>query len=278
MLGYQRCEITEYHIYMHLAKTEKNDANRKVLEDIANAELKHYNFWKRYTGIDIKPNNRTINKYKFLSKLFGMTFSIKLMEKGEKNAQDNYDTLSKFIPDLREVIDDEINHENKLINLLDEERLKYVSSIVLGINDALVELTGALAGFTFALQIPGLIAITALITGIAAAMSMGASEYLSTKSEETDKNPLKASLYTGIAYIISVFLLVFPYFLISNVLIALTWAIGNSVLVILFFTYYISVAKDLNFKKRFLEMVLISLGIAAISFFIGFLINIFISI
>ena len=206
IIGYQKCEITEYHVYKNLANSEKNTNNKKVLEEIANAELEHYNFWKKYTGLDIGPNNRTIKKYKIMSKIFGMTFSIKLMESGEKNAQDNYDKLLKYIPNLQKMIQDEADHENKLIGLLDEERLKYVSSIVLGINDALVELTGALAGFTFALQIPGLIAITALITGIAAAMSMGASEYLSTKTEETDKNPLKASLYTGSAYILSVFL------------------------------------------------------------------------
>jgi VIT1/CCC1 family predicted Fe2+/Mn2+ transporter len=86
----------------------------------------------------------------------------------------------------------------KLISLIDEERLKYVSSMVLGLNDALVELTGALTGLTLALQNPRLIAIVGFITGIAASMSMAASEYLSTKQEDTEKNPLKASVYTGL--------------------------------------------------------------------------------
>ena len=35
--------------------------------------------------------------------------------------------------------------------MINDERLQYISSMVLGINDALVELTGAPAGFTFAL-------------------------------------------------------------------------------------------------------------------------------
>jgi len=50
------------------------------------------------------------------------------------------------------------------------------------------------------------------------------------------------------------------------------------ILIILIFTYYISVAKEIPFKKRFLEMALISLGIAAISFGIGVLIKIFFGI
>ena len=36
--------------------------------------------------------------------------------------------------------------------MLDEERLRYIGSVVLGLNDALIELTGALAGLTLALQ------------------------------------------------------------------------------------------------------------------------------
>jgi VIT1/CCC1 family predicted Fe2+/Mn2+ transporter len=47
----------------------------------------------------------------------------------------------------------------------------------------------------------------------------------------------------------------------------------GAVLVIFLFTFYISVAKDLPFWRRFGEMLLISLGIAAISFIIGVLIR-----
>lgn len=67
-------------------------------------------------------------------------------------------------------------------------RLSYMSSVVLGLNDALVEFTGALAGFTLALNEPRLVALTGSITGVAAALSMAASEYLSTKSDATGRN------------------------------------------------------------------------------------------
>ena len=42
-------------------------------------------------------------------------------------------------------------NESALLQLLDEEKLRYTGSIVLGLNDVLVELTGALAGLTLAL-------------------------------------------------------------------------------------------------------------------------------
>jgi len=153
-----------------------------------------------------------------------------------------------------------------------------VGSIVLGLNDALVELTGTLAGLTFALQNTKLIAVAGLITGIAASFSIAASEYLSTKAEDGNANALASSIYTGIAYIFTVFVLILPYLIFSNYFVCLGMTMTFAVLVILFFNYYISVAKDLNFRKRFWEMFTISMGVAAFSFGIGYLIRMFIGI
>ena len=196
------------------------------------------------------------------------------MERGEKDAQVIYEMVSEQIPSSEEIVYDEDKHEKQLLDMIDEERLRYVGSMVLGLNDALVELTGALAGFTFALQDTRLIGVTGLITGIAASFSMSASEYLSIKSEESEKSPGKATLYTGIAYVLTVLLLIFPYLIFTNVYFCLGLAILSSIIVILVFTFYISVAKEVMFKDRFLEMALISLGIACLSFVIGYLVKI----
>jgi VIT1/CCC1 family predicted Fe2+/Mn2+ transporter len=120
--------------------------------------------------------------------------------------------------------------------------------------------------------------MTGLITGIAASLSMAASEYLSTKSEEGAKNPFKASVYTGSVYVITVLFLIFPYLVFTNFYFCLGFTIFNAVIVIFIFTFYISVAKDISFRNRFFEMTLISLGIAALTFGIGFLIRIFFNV
>jgi VIT1/CCC1 family predicted Fe2+/Mn2+ transporter len=112
-----------------------------------------------------------------------------------------------------------------------------------------------------------------LITGIAASLSMGCTEYLAIKSEESKKTPLKSALYTGSAYVITVIFLILPYLLISNVYVALGVMILNALIVIVLFNFYISVAKELSFTKRFLEMALLSLGVAAVSFGIGYLVR-----
>jgi DNA-binding transcriptional ArsR family regulator len=136
-----------------------------------------------------------------------------------------------------------------------------------------VELTGALAGLTLALQNTKLIALSGMITGIAAAMSMAASEYLPTRSEQTGKHPVRAAVYTGIAYIITVVLLITPYLLFENFYLDLALALSTAIIIIAAFNYYISVAKDEPFRARFLEMAGLSFGVAAISFVVGYLIR-----
>ena len=150
--------------------------------------------------------------------------------------------------------------------------------LVLGLNDALAELTGVLAGLTLALQDTKLIALTGSITGIAAALSMATSEYLSTKSEETVKNPPRASIYTGVAYLVTVLLLILPYLVIKNYYLCLVCTLVGAVLIIAVFNYYISVAKDEPFKSQFFEMAALSLGVAGFSFLVGYLMRTFFGI
>jgi VIT1/CCC1 family predicted Fe2+/Mn2+ transporter len=273
VLTAQNNEITEYFIYKKLSQSMKNPNQRKVLKRISEDELKHYKFWRKITEKDVKPDKLKIWWYYIISRLFGLTFGIKLMERGEEQAQITYEKIAKSLPDAEAIVDEEDRHEKELIAMIDEERLEYVGSMILGLNDALVELTGALSGFTFALQNTRLIALTGLITGIAASLSMATSEYLSTKSEGGSKSPLKAALYTGIAYIFTVIVLILPYLLFTNVFQCLGLTALNALLIILVFTFYISVAKDLQFKKRFVEMAMISLGVTALTFIIGFLVR-----
>jgi VIT1/CCC1 family predicted Fe2+/Mn2+ transporter len=269
ILEIQRDELTEQVIYKSLASVVKEKQHAEILEKISQEELKHYEFFKGLTHTDVWPDNFKIFFYVTISRLFGLNLGLKLMELDEGLAQDAYEGLKIVSGQIEKVIRDEEVHESQLIDLIDEERLKYVSSVVLGLNDALVELTGALVGFSLALQNTRLVGIVGLITGIAASLSMAASEYLSTKQEETEKNPLKASVYTGITYIGTVILLILPYLIFSNIYLCLSWVLIGALLAILIFTFYISVAKGLDFRKRFLEMAGISLGVALVNFIVG---------
>ncbi len=268
----QRNELTEHIIYGRLAaRMRRKDAkNATVLEHIAADELKHHDFWKRLTKEEVQAHSLRAWWYLFLAWALGVIFAVKLMETGEDLAQDAYGKL-KHISGVAAMIRDEHRHEDALIGMLREERLEYAGSIVLGLNDALVELTGALAGLTLGIQSSRLVALAGLVTGIAAALSMAASGYLSSK-EEADQNelksPVKAALYTGITYLVTVLLLIVPYFLFS-LYVALGVTLCLAVVIIAGYTFYITTAKSLRFWPRFLEMAIISLTVAAISFGVG---------
>lgn len=152
VLAAQRSEITEYLIYRELAKSTRDPVNAEILQRIAGDEARHYQFWKRHTRQDIEPSRLKIRWYVIVAKTLGLTFAMKLMEQGEERAQVAYDRILRAVPGAKEIIDDEARHEKELIDQIDEERLRYVGSMVLGLNDALVELTGTLAGLTLALR------------------------------------------------------------------------------------------------------------------------------
>lgn len=274
ILKMQQNEITEAAIYRAVAAFVKDEGNKSILLRLADEEERHAGIWAEYSGKTLLPQKRKVFFKKLQARIFGFTFALKLMENGEEKAQDVYGTLADEVPESIAIRAQEDEHEQALINMLDEERLRYVGSMVLGLNDALVELTGTLAGLTLAMQNTRMIALSGLITGISATLSMASSEFLSAKSEGR-KDALKSCVYTGIAYLITVTLLILPYLLFPSDLYlgALGVMLLIVVLIIWGFNYYIAVAKGLNFKRRFGEMALISLGVAALSFVVGLVVK-----
>ena len=268
----QQGELTESVIYREIARFAKGEENKKTLLRLSEEERGHYEIWKSYTGLEMKPEKGKVFWYRLLARVFGFTFAVKLMENGEEFAQDEYQRLAEEVPESAEIRRQEEEHEEALLGILDEERLQYVGSMVLGLNDALVELTGSLAGFTFAMQNTRLIALSGLIIGISATFSMASSEFLAARSEGRD-DALKSCSYTGIAYLVTVILLIAPYLIFdsSHYMLALVCMLAVVILIIAVFTYYTSVAQDQPFGSRFWEMAVISVGVAVVSFFVGIL-------
>jgi VIT1/CCC1 family predicted Fe2+/Mn2+ transporter len=278
LVAAQRNEITEYHVYHKLSGLVKEEHNARVLQSIGDCELAHYQALREITGEDVAQNRPKAWFFYLVARFMGLTFGLKLMEKGESAASAAYGDLSGAVTGLDRISREEAEHEEQLIGIIDDEKLKYVGSIVLGLNDALVELTGALAGFTLALGEIRLIALAGLITGIAGAFSMAASEYLSIKSEGEVLHPVRAAVYTGVTYLCTVLFLILPYLVLDNPYLSLGITLTNALLVIFLFTCYVSVAQDIPFRKRFSEMAAISLGVAALTFGISYFVRLFFNI
>ena len=270
LLRFQKEELTSHIVYGRMAKFEKHENHSAILQEIADDELEHYEVWKSYTGVDRSPNHILATWYTLLFFVCGYTFVLRLMEISEQGAVRAYGSLPSAVPEILEIIQREEMHEALLVSILDEERLKYVGAIVLGLNDALVELTGSIAGFTFALANTRLVALAGIITRISATLSMAASNYL---AEKADQNPhaLKASVYTGISYLVTVVIMVVPFLFYPDNMYAEAFVtmLIFVILIIMAFNYYVSVAQKQPFWSRFGRMAAISLGVAVIAFLIG---------
>ncbi len=269
LMEYQKNEITEHFLYGSLAVKAKGK-NRAILKKISDDELAHYNFFKRLTGLDIKPARLKIIFFRLASKIFGFTFTIKMMENGETMAESNYEDVEDEVPGIKKIIHDEVEHEESLAGQIEEGVLKHMGSMVLAINNSIQEITGIVVGLTFALSDSILIGKTALISGFAATLAMVASEYLSQKADNEDSGePRKAAVYTGIIYIFVVFCLVCPFFIFGNHYAALLISIAAVIIIISVFTFFMSVVKGLGYLKSLAEVSLITAGVVALSFFIG---------
>ena len=262
-------EATDQRVYAALAKQASLQKNSEILEKMSHDEGLHCAVWGRYTGIEAKADMFRVWLFVVLGTIFGLVFVINLMEGGEDDSAENYRKLMEELPEARSIMEDETRHEAQLAAMIHEEKLSYISSMVLGLNDALVELTGALAGFTLALNDNRMVGMAGFITGVAATLSMAASEYLSKKADTSEKHPLKAAVYTGVAYMITVAFLLLTYIVFESPLVALGFCLFDAALIILGFTYFVSVVRKESFVRGFTEMITISFSVAGISFLIG---------
>lgn len=267
-------EYRDYVTYRELANTETNPAFKRILTELVEHEIEDYRFWLPHCAKQAHHISRLeIFGLKAMRSLLGLTFTAKFLEGNERNAIRNYTAFLEQAQEpmkskVREILDHERRHETELISQIREERIGFLSNIVLGVNDGVIELTGVLVGLAFALRNHLSVALLGSVTGIAASLSMAASAYMQAR-HEAGKEPKKAGLYTGGAYLAVVVLLVLPHALISHVYLAVGVMLGAILLLILGLSFYSAVLFERDFKRQVAEMLMFSLGVAAITFLLG---------
>ncbi len=274
LLESQRDEITDSLIYHNMAKREKDSGNRVLLERLSNEEREHAGIWEKYTDQQIEPNRLKIAWFSFLSVFLGYTFVLKLMKRAETEALISYQRLVDVVPEAARIQQQELNHENELIDMLNEERLQHMGAMMFGLNDALVKLTSTMAGLTFALMNTRVLALCGIVIGISGMLSMTASNYLYDRAANKP-NAITSSVFAMATYFITMVLLLLPYFLLpaQDYIPALILMIVMGIGIMLFINFYISVPRGEPFVKRFMEMALISLIVTAVSFLVGHLVK-----
>jgi VIT1/CCC1 family predicted Fe2+/Mn2+ transporter len=272
-------ELTDYTVYSKLANRGK-PAFREAIRKIAGMEMKHYNFWKKYCPdkIDqITVSNLVVNYVLFIRTIFGASFAIKYLEKKERQTIKKYDSLSNLIPPedreaFEEMIADEKEHERNFAKEVEGSYLKYISFIVLGLADALVEIAGIHAGSLGIYNSTLITGLAGIIAGAAASIAMASAAYAQAKQGFQGSASLSA-LYTGFSYFINAVILATPYFLTQDKYLAITVSLILGILIIAFISYYNSVLSEQGFARDFLELAGIMLGATAALYLIGYVVR-----
>ncbi|MEM1572513.1 rubrerythrin family protein [Pyrobaculum sp.] len=268
-------EYKEYVTYSALARAERNPRRRAVLERLAEQELEHFRFWNKFAGVAPPVLRFRLYAYfmVFVRLLLGATFVAKLLERGEVEAVGRYRSVLPLLPDadreaLLKIIADEEGHERALIDQLDEAVVKYMGALVLGLADAIIEITGAHAGTLGTTDSTVVAGVIGLIVGVGAAISMASASYLQAK-HDVGKSPGVAALATGLSYIAAVALLSLPYFLLHDVYLAFAASIAVGVFLAFLLTFQGAVYAERDFKFEFLQTVGLLLGTAFLTYLLG---------
>lgn len=263
-----------------MARAEWNKARRDVLLRLAETERRHFDFWLKFAGAYRPSLKARLYPYllALLRLLFGATFAVKLLERGEEDAVEKYRKVLGLMESpedkkaLEEIIADEMRHEKDLIGQLDEAIVKYMSALVLGMADAIIEITGTHAGALGTTSSTLITGVVGLVVGVSAAISMASASYLQTK-HEVGKSPTVAAVVTGVGYVVAAALMSLPYFLVDNIVFAFAVSLLVSILLALMFTYQGSVYTDAEFLREFAQTVGLLLGVAALAYAMGDLLS-----
>lgn len=279
LLRIQQSEMTEAAAYHAMVDAIKDERNREALTRLADEIASQVRTLETYTNKQLAADERKVKRYARMARVFGFTFAAKLMDRRKIKFVNHSKKLLSEMPEVEKMQADEQKRDDELFALLNEKRLSYVGAMILGMNDAIVEITGTLAGLTLAMQNTRLIALSGLITGVAATLSMAASEYLAERSDGKG-DAAKSGLMTGGAYFITVFILLLPYLILDDkmYLLAMGIMLVLVVLILAGFNFYTSVARDVSFGKNFGQMCAISLGVAALSFVLGYAVRTFLGV
>ena len=271
--------MEDYQVYLALANVESEDTFKEILLKLGGIAKEQFNFWARKSGVhesDVAPSKLKISFYVVMRKLLGLTLAVRYIHgrKVERIAIYKMYCTTCTVEEDYQVIEAMANRMESVVDDIEEERVAFFSNIILGFNDALIELTGALVGFSFALKDPKLVTIGGFITGISASMSMAASAYLQARHED-GKSPTKAALFTGVAYFVIAVILVLPFVFFVTTFGALIAMFVLVVLMITLISFYSAILLERRYLVQLGEMLALSLGVAVVAFIIGQILAIF---
>jgi VIT1/CCC1 family predicted Fe2+/Mn2+ transporter len=273
-----RDEYTDGAVYLALSRREKNSVFKKALEELSAGERTHYEFWKTYApDVTVRVNKLKVYFIVLLRLTLGLTFTMKFLERHEESLHRRYKQIAESIPVVDKarflaMMADEENQENLLMGEIHEGRVKYMSFIVLGLADAVVEISGIHAGSLGIYNRTELAGIAGVVAGMAASIAMASAAFAQAK-QGFQGSAKWSAIYTGVSYMITAILLASPYFLTGSMIGALGTSLVIGVLLVAAMTYYDTIISARAFKRQFGEIAGIILAASLALYIAGTLIR-----
>jgi len=269
-------EYTDSKLYERLSKTVPSSSPfASVLMHLSDTEHKHYEFWRKYAPQE-EPKLDKVKLYwvLFLRRVLGLTFASRFLDRHESSVVKEYRALAGLIPEsdkaaFEEMVADEQEHEMEFAKKIESAAIRYISFIVLGLADALVEITGIHAGSLGVYNKTEYAGLAGVIAGAAASLAMASAAFAQAKQGFQGSARLSA-LYTGISYFVTAIILASPYFLTPVPIIALFVSLSLAVIILALITYYSTVISGKPFARDFIEILLIMFGVTVALYVIGY--------
>ncbi|MGA2874875.1 MAG: VIT1/CCC1 transporter family protein, partial [Nitrososphaerales archaeon] len=170
------------------------------------------------------------------------------------------------------MIIEEEKHEHDFRNDIQSSYIKYISFVILGLADAIVEISGIHAGSLGIYDSTRLTGFAGIIAGAAASIAMASAAYAQAKQGFSGSASVSAA-FTGVSYFVSAVVLATPYFLTENMITAVSASITFAVIILAVTNYYNSVISEKSFIRDFAEMVGITFGATIALYVLGQLIR-----
>lgn len=268
-------EWSDYTLYDRLSKTVKPDSPfADVLKTLSATELGHYEFWRKYVPEE-KPRLARLKLYwvLFLRRFFGLTFATRYLDRHEANVVVEYKGLAPLIPEpdraaFDSMVADEKEHEKAFAMKVESSAVQYISFVVLGLADALVEISGIHAGWLGLFEKTEIAGLAGVIAGGAASLAMASAAFAQAK-QGFHGSARRSAIYTGVFYFITAVILATPYFLTASMLLALFSSLTLAVAILAVTTWYSIVIQQRPFLKDFLEILAILFGATIVVFALG---------
>lgn len=273
-------EYGDYEIYRHLALYHKDArrAHRRKLGDVfqrlSETEYKHYEFWKKYSPrTEAKVSRLKLYGIIIFEAIFGATFAVKFLERHEESTLRQYRHIGERIPQedksrFEQMVKEEQELEVSLAQEVQSNFVKYMSFIVLGLADAIVEISGIHAGSLGIYSSTRLTGLAGIIAGAAASIAMATAAYAQAK-QSFRGSPKISAVMTGVSYFVSAACLAAPYFIETDPIYAMSASLSIAVVILLLTTYYNAVISTTHFLREFLELAGIMFGATLALYILG---------